>query len=39
MLIRKENNKMAELKLGMNVNDNVAGAVVTVTAIAKYLYG
>ena len=36
---RKENNKMVELKLGMKVKDNVTGAVGTITAIAKYLYG
>ena len=30
---------MAELKLGMKVKDNVTGAVGTITAIAKYLYG
>ena len=30
---------MVELKLGMKVKDNVTGAVGTITAIAKYLYG
>ena len=39
MLIRKENNKMVELKLGMKVKDNVTDAVGIITAIAKYLYG
>lgn len=35
MLIKKENNKMVELKLGMKVKDNVTNAVETITAKAE----